>query len=95
MQAAICLVLACHMDTLLLTAELVVALTCQRSDLDLVSIGDSIEVEKDLLLEKVCFTFRWARNEGQMVHAVGHFSRCTHRDCGDRSSLFQNPPRSR
>ena len=35
-----------------LTADLLVIPTCQRSDLDLVRVGDVIEDEKDRLLEK-------------------------------------------
>lgn len=58
-QLQICLVHASPERHILpVTAGLLVALTCQRSDLDLVSIGDSIEGEKDRLLETVCITSR-------------------------------------
>ena len=41
-------------DTARLLTDLLVVPTCQRSDLDLVRVGDVIEDEKDRLLEKVC-----------------------------------------
>lgn len=34
-------------------AGLLIVLTCQRSDVDLVAVGDAVEAEKDRLLEKV------------------------------------------
>ncbi len=34
-------------------AGMQLVLTCQRSDVDLVSVGDAVEAEKDRLLEKV------------------------------------------
>ena len=39
--------------TACLLADLLVVPTCQRSDMDLVRVGDVIEDEKDRLLEKV------------------------------------------